>query len=61
MEEKIDLFLSNASTTMFGEAIDADELVTDKEIDLLIDNELSGQAQAGDVKSMKRSARFVKR
>ncbi|HIH03635.1 MAG TPA: hypothetical protein HA263_07250 [Methanoregulaceae archaeon] len=39
VEERVDLFLSNASTTMFGESLQADEIVTDAEIDRLIESE----------------------
>jgi hypothetical protein len=48
MEQRVDLFLSSASTSMFGESMDAEEIVTDKEIDRLIESEAAAAEGAGD-------------
>jgi len=39
MEQRVDVFLSSASTGMFGESIGAEEIVTDAEIDQLVEAE----------------------
>ena len=48
VEERVDLFLSSATTTMFGESLDADEIVTDTEIDNLIDSEAAASESSMD-------------
>ena len=48
MEQRVDLFLSSASTGMFGESIDAEEIVTDAEIDQLIDAEAAAAEKGVD-------------
>jgi len=48
MEQRVDLFLSSASTGMFGESIDAEEIVTDSEIDQLIDTEAAAAERGAD-------------
>jgi len=48
MEQRVDLFLSSASTSMFGESIDAEEIVTDGEIDRLIDAEAAAAEKGAD-------------
>jgi len=39
MEQRVDLFLSSASGTMFGEPLDEGEIVSDEEIDRLVEAE----------------------
>jgi len=46
--ERIDLFLSSASTTMFGESLEADEIVTDAEIDRLVESAAAEAENATD-------------
>ena len=48
MEQRVDLFLSSASGTMFGEATVEAEAVTDGEIDRLIETEAVQAEQAAD-------------
>ncbi|MBP7053441.1 MAG: hypothetical protein KBE65_20725 [Phycisphaerae bacterium] len=48
IEERTDLFLSSASTTMFGESLGADEIVTDAEIDRLVDSAAAEAENATD-------------
>ena len=48
MEQRVDLFLSSASTTMLGEPMDEGEIVTDAEIDKLISSEAASAESAAD-------------
>ncbi|MDP6381411.1 MAG: hypothetical protein QF662_08715, partial [Phycisphaerae bacterium] len=48
MEQRVDLFLSSASTTMFGETIEEGEIVTDDEIDRLVAAEAAQAEGAAD-------------
>lgn len=49
MEQRVDLFLSSSSETMLGaEPLDADEIVTDAEIDKLVADEAAGAKGATD-------------
>ena len=48
MEQRVDLFLSSASSNMFGEPMDEGEIVTDAEIDNLIDAEAAHAEQGID-------------
>jgi len=48
MEERVDLFLETSNESMFGEVADTGELVTDQEIDKLIDIESAGGEAAVD-------------
>ena len=48
MEERVDLFLETSNESMFGEVADTGELVTDQEIDKLIDIESAGGETAVD-------------
>lgn len=46
MEQRVDLFLSSASGTMFGEPLGEEEIVTDEEIDRLVSAE-AAESEAG--------------
>jgi len=45
MEQRVDLFLASSSETMLGESINADEAVSDSEIDNLIEGEAAAAEQ----------------
>ena len=48
MEERVDLFLETSNESMFGEPADTGELVSDEEINKLIDIEVSESEGAVD-------------
>ena len=48
MEQRVDLFLSSASGTMLGEPLGEGEIVTDEEIDKLVDAEAAHAERAAD-------------
>ena len=48
MEERVDLFLETSNESMFGEPADTGELVSDDEINKLIDIESAGSESAVD-------------
>jgi hypothetical protein len=48
MEQRVDLFLSSASGTMFGEPLGEGELVSDDEIDRLVSSEAARAEGAAD-------------
>jgi len=48
MEQRVDLFLSSASGTMLGEPLGEGEIVTDEEIDKLVEAEAAHAEQAAD-------------
>ena len=48
MEQRVDLFLSSASGTMLGEPLGEGEIVTDEEIDKLVEAEAAHAERAAD-------------
>ena len=48
MEQRVDLFLSSASTTMLGEPLGEGEIVSDAEIDKLVESEAAAAEGAAD-------------
>lgn len=49
MEQRVDLFLSSASGGMFGESVDGGEIVSDDEIDRLVEAEAAQAERSADM------------
>jgi hypothetical protein len=48
MQQRVDLFLSSSSTTMLGEPVETEEVVSDEEIDGLIESEAAETEEGMD-------------
>ena len=49
MEQRVDLFLTSASGGMFGESVDGGEIVSDDEIDRLVEAEAAQAERSADM------------
>jgi hypothetical protein len=61
MEERMEIFLDLANETMLGEAASSEELVTDEEIDALIEAEVAQSEGAGIDKAISKGLKEIEK